>query len=104
MFTGSMMAGSMDMGGKLATAYCLGSILGQWPMGLPNATRLRQLAMCVFDSNHNKSYQRKCLIAIERHAMFLLVEGVKLKKPGEAQQGPDRSDQFIAMLHKHPAA
>jgi len=72
--------------GALDMAYCLGSILRQWPIDFPNANRLRQLAMQVLDSDYSKSYQRKCLIAIERYAMFLQIEGVKFKKPRQTQQ------------------
>jgi len=72
--------------GALDMAYCLGSIHRQWPIDFPNAYSLRQLAMHVLDSDYSKSYQRKCLIAIERYAIYLQIEGVKFKKPRQTQQ------------------
>ena len=75
----------MDIGNTSTVAqdaaYCMRNILRRWPMEFPNANRLRQLAMYVLDSEFSKSYQRKCLIAIERYATFMGIEGVKLKKP-----------------------
>jgi len=71
--------------GATDLAYCLGSILRQWPVDFPNANRLRQLAIHVLDSKYSTSYQRKCLIAIERYAAFLQIEGVRFKKPRQTQ-------------------
>lgn len=80
MTIGNSSEGAVDM------AYCLGSIMKQWPIEFPNANNLRQLAMHVLDSKYSKSYQRKCLIAIERYAQFMRIEGVKFKKPRQTNQ------------------
>lgn len=79
MTIGNSADGAVDM------AYALGSILRQWPIDYPNANKLRQLAMHVLDSKYSKSYQRKCLIAIERYARFLGIDDVKFKKPRQTQ-------------------
>ena len=80
MTIGNSADGAVDM------AYCLGSIMRQWPIDFPNANNLRRLALHVLDSDYSKSYQRKCLIAIERYAQFMRIEGVKFKKPRQTQQ------------------
>lgn len=87
--------------GALDMAYCLGSILRQWPINFPNANRLRQLAMQVLDSDYSKSYQRKCLIAIERYAVFLQIKGVKFKKPRQTQQEINylTNEEMIKVIH-----
>ena len=54
-------------------AYCLSNLLRRWPIDFPNANRIRQLAMNVLDADFSKSYQRKCLITLERYAQFLLI-------------------------------
>jgi len=79
MTIGNTADGAVDM------AYCLGSIMRQWPIDFPNANNLRRLAVHVLDSEYSKSYQRKCLIAIERYTQFMRIEGVKFKKPKQTQ-------------------
>lgn len=67
-------------------ACCLSNIIKRWPIDFPNANRIRQLAMNVLDADFSRSYQRKCLITLERYAQFLHIEGVKFKKPRQTQK------------------
>jgi len=57
--------------------------------------------MHVLDSDYSKSYQRKCLIAIERYAVFLQIEGVKFKKPRQTQQEIKylTQEEMIKLIH-----
>ena len=67
-------------------AYCMTNILNKWPIKFPNANRLRDLAMHVLDADYSRSYQKKAMIAIERYAQFLNIDGVHLKKPKQKQK------------------